>query len=187
MLTALEALHEFDIENSEVIIWTFKKTSYTGVDAPVYTGHWVQISEKLKDAIRCALVSEVVRITEVLEYGILAQNNEGSALSIEADETYAALILEKIGDEVPNKKVKNLKEINNSNFYVLKIVAPDRKKFYAVRKTDDSWFSKKCNGTISALFGDDSLDINDQRNFNISNHIDFFIIDEDSYFRKIKF
>ncbi|KKO62442.1 hypothetical protein VM94_04516 [Janthinobacterium sp. KBS0711] len=178
MPTALETLLAFDVENSEIILWTFKKTLYTGVDAPVYTGHWVEISENLKDAIRDALVYEIVRITEVLEYGILAQNNEGSALSIEADETYAGLILEKIGDEVLNKKIKNLKEINNSAFYVLKVVAPDRTKFYAARKTDDSWHSRKSNGTISALFGDDSLDINYQRNFNISNHVDFFIVED---------
>jgi hypothetical protein len=177
-MPALESLHAFDIESSEIAVWTFKKSQYAGVEAPVFTGHWVETSDNLKAAIRGALSIERAKITEVLEYGILTQNNEASALSIEKDETHAELILAKIGDETPAKKVKNLKEISNSAFYVVKVVAPDGSKFFAVRRTDDSWHSKKMVGIISAVFSDDSLELNEDRSFNISNHVDFFIIDD---------
>jgi hypothetical protein len=176
---SFETLQAFDIQNSEVKVWTFKKTQYTGVPAPTYTGHWVDTSEELDQAIRNALISERARITEVLEYGILAQNNEGSALSIQLDETHAGLILEKIGDEIDDKKVKNLKEINNSAFYVIKTVDQNGNKIFAVRKTDDSWRAKKLAGVISAIFSDDGLDLNEDRSFNISNHVDFFIVNDE--------
>lgn len=119
------------------------------------------------------------KITEVLEYGVLAQNNEGSALSIKSDETYAHLIVEKIIDETQERKIKNLKEINNSDFYVIKVVDNDGNKIYGIRKTDDSWRSRKQKGVIPALFSDESLDINKDRSFNISSYVDFFIVGED--------
>lgn len=55
MPTTLEKLQNFDIVNSEVTIWTFKKTTYTGIAAPVYTGHWVETSEALDVAVKSAL------------------------------------------------------------------------------------------------------------------------------------
>jgi len=179
MPSAFETLQAFNIENSEVKVWTFKKNQYTGVPAPTYTGHWVDTSDELDQAIQRALVSERARITEVLDYGILSQNNEGSALSIKLDETHGELILEKIADEIQDRKVKNLKEINNSTFYVIKTVAQNGDKIFAVRKTDDSWRTKKLVGLISAIFSDDGLDLNEERSFNISSHVDFFIVGDE--------
>ncbi|OEZ60478.1 Kiwa anti-phage protein KwaB-like domain-containing protein [Duganella sp. HH105] len=179
MPSSLETLQEFDIQNAEIKVWTFKKTQYTGVATPTYNCRWVNSSDELDQAIRNALISERDRISEVLDYSILAQNNEGSALSIQFDETHAALILEKIGDEIDEKKVKNLKEINNSAFYVIKIVDQNGNKIFAARKTDDSWRAKKLAGVISAIFSDDGLDLNEERSFNISNHVDFFIVNDE--------
>lgn len=179
MPSSLETLQAFDIQNSEVKVWTFKKTQYTGVPAPTFTGHWVDTSGDLDQAIRDALISERERITEVLDYSILAQNNESSALSIKLDETHAELILEKTVDEIQDKKVKNLKEINNTAFYVLKIVDTNGNKIFGVRKTDDSWRAKKLAGVISAIFSDDGLDLNEERSFNISSHVDFFIVNDE--------
>lgn len=179
MATSLEILQGFDFIKANIKIWTFKKSQYPGADLPVYTGHWVDTSESLNEAIRAALNSERERISEILDYSVLAQNNEGSALSIKSDETHAHLIIAKIGDETQEKKVKDLKQINNSDFYVIKVTDEHGKKVFAVRRTDESWHARKLKGIIPALFNDDGLDLNEDRSFNISNHIDFFMVNDE--------
>ena len=47
-------------------------------------------------------------LEEVLDYGLLAQNNECSALSIEKIETHAGLILDLAAAEISTKKVTKI-------------------------------------------------------------------------------
>jgi hypothetical protein len=179
MPDAKETLQVFDIANAEVKIWTFKKSAHTGVTAPTYTGHWVDISAALQTALRNAVIAQRARITEVHDYGLLAQINEASALSIKLDETHAPLILEKIGDEIVTRKANDLKKINNSDFYVIKLVGADGNTIYAASRTDNSWRAKKLEGLITAIFSDQALDLNTDRAFNLSNRVDFFIVGDD--------
>lgn len=179
MPQANEILQAFDIANAEVKIWTFKKSMHTGVPAPTYTGYWVDTSEALQTALREAVVAQRARITEIHDYGLLAQNNEASALSIKLDETHGALVVEKTGDEIVARKVTDLKKINNSDFYVIKLVDQNGSTIYAASRTDNSWRSKKLTGLISAVFSDQALDLNTDRAFNLSNRVDFFIVGEE--------
>ncbi|WP_288407885.1 Kiwa anti-phage protein KwaB-like domain-containing protein [uncultured Herbaspirillum sp.] len=174
MPSVLETLHSFDLATAAVSIWAFKKSSAPG--RPVsFNGHWIGTTDALDDAIREAIDEARAGITEEIEYGILAQNNESSVLVLTTLETHAGLIIQKTIDETEARKVSDLKHLRNATFYVLKLVNGEE-IIYAVRKTDDSWISKRAGGQISAIFSDDELDLNLNPSFNISKYVDFFIV-----------
>jgi hypothetical protein len=74
--------------------------------------------------------------------------------------------------------VTKLAEVQNTKFYVVKLVNGDQ-ILHAVRKTDDSWQTRKARNYLSVFFADDQLGLNQNPGFNISRDIDFFIIGDD--------
>lgn len=172
------ALANFDVANATVSVWLFKRSGGSAGSPPVYTGKWVATDDALDAALKEAMIAERARPTEIIEYGLLAQNNEGSALRIDKLETHAGLIIDATADEVPARKVKNLKHVQNTRFYVIKLVAGDE-AIYAVRQTDPSWQSRKAKNAISVYFSDEQLGLDDDPGFTISKYVDFFIAGDD--------
>jgi hypothetical protein len=172
-----QAFTDFDINAATVALWVFKKSLRPGA-APVFTGRWVQTDEALDDALKQAVIQERARILEVNDYGLLAQNNEDSALRIDGLLTHAGLLTAQMAAEIAPKKVRNLKDVRNSDFYVIKLVSGDS-ILYAVRKTDASWKSQKAVNHLTVLFADDELTLQEAPTFSVSRHVDFFIIDDD--------
>ncbi len=144
----------------------------------MFTGRWVQTDDALDTALKQAVIQERARILEVNEYGLLAQNNEDSALRIDGLLTHAGLLIEQTAAELDAKKVRNLKDVRNSDFYVIKLVSGDS-ILYAVRKTDASWKSQKAVSYLTVLFADDELTLQQAPSFSVSRYVDFFIIDDD--------
>lgn len=173
MHQSLEALHGFDVDQSDVTVWAFKKS--VREQKPVYNGRWVDTTEALDAALREALAARRAEITETMDYGLLAQNNEGSAMTIGMEETFAPFIVDQAGDPTRKRKVKNLKQIANAAFCVVKFVA-GQETIYGVRKTDESWRTRTSKGSISVVFGDDQLSLDDRPRFTLSKHFDFFIV-----------
>lgn len=176
MMADLLALKAFDVLNSTVTLWVFKRSTRAG--KIVYTGRWVETSELLDAKIKENVNAAVQSVEEIREYSLLAENNETSVLSIPADETHAGQLIQECvaRDE---KKVKKLKDIQNAHFYAIRLTLDDQNSLYAVKSTDDSWKLKKLAGAYRAVFKDNALDIDDTPTFNISKSIDFFIFDGD--------
>lgn len=86
-MTKLTELQGFDLAASDVSVWVFKTSTSGG--SPKFSGRWVGITEDLAAELREVARTNLDGITETIDYDILAQNNEGSALTIMADETYA--------------------------------------------------------------------------------------------------
>jgi hypothetical protein len=177
MSKSLDALKAFDVTSADVVVWTFKKSQNAKTKLPVFNGHWVDTTGVLDEALKVALVEARAAITEIQEYGLLAQNNEGSALSITLEETYAALVLDQTADPTPRRKVKTLKQLINAAFYVVKLTASGQ-SIFAVRRTDDSWRTKKAKNALSVVFADDQLTIDKDTRFSLSKYFDFFIVDD---------
>jgi len=173
-MPALEILKAFDVNVATVAVWTFKKSSPAGAP-PRFTGRWIETTDELDAAIKSAILSYRDGIEETIPYDILAQNNEASVLAIEAAVTHSDLILQEMVAETDARKVTKIKDINNSSFYVFKLIN-NGGAIYAVRRTDNSWRTQKSAGIMSAVFQDNILDIDDRPSFNISKYIDFFII-----------
>ena len=172
----LEVLKSFNFADSTVAVWIFKRSG-TGEEMK-FTGRWLEVSESLSSQLIGAAVAEAAKATEVIEYSLLAQNNEASLLTLDVLETNAGMIRDAVAAEVPAKKISKLKDVSNAFFYVLKF-ASDGDVVLAVRKTDASWSTKKAVGVIPTLFSaDDILDVDESPKFNMSRKIDFFVVGE---------
>lgn len=178
MSADLNLLKGFDLANATLMLWTFKKsTNSNNPNTPVFTGRWVDTSENLIPPIKQAISIARDQVTEVLEYDIMAQNNEASALSIPKLETHADIIVQQAANETDNKKITKIEKIANTDFYSIKLVH-NNTVIHCVRKTDDSWRTKKSVGIISALFSDEGLELEVKPSFNISKNFDFFIVND---------
>jgi hypothetical protein len=167
-------LTNFDIPNAGVTVWLFKKSGGGAAAAPTYTGHWITTDEDLDEALRVSIAEARGRIEEAHEYGLLAQNNEASALTIDTAETHAGLIVAQSGSPLPQKKVKNEKQVINTDFFVVRLTNGDS-VLHAVRKTDSSWKTKKRRGMIDIGFRDNALELDQTPSFSLSKYVDFFV------------
>lgn len=177
-MPALDVLKDFDLENATAKLWTFKGPSGPVGRDPGYTGRWVDTTDDVDTALKATVANERARIEEVLDYGLLAQNHETSALSITTVETHAGLIAAQAAAETEKKKATNVNQIFNSKFYAIKLVDKET-IIYAIKKTDSSWRTKRAINARLLYFADQQLEIDDRPHFDIGNRVDFFIIGDD--------
>jgi len=170
----------FDIAGAAMTVWAFKKSGGAGGAAPTFSGHWVATDPALEAAVKAAVQQRRAAIEEVNPYGLLAQNNEASALSIGSNETYADRIFAATADPLPQRRATTLRHIQNTDFYVIKLVSGGV-TLYAVRKADSSWHTKKRAKAIDALFRDETLTLEPAPAFSLSTYVDFFIFDGTIY------
>lgn len=168
---------DFDVENAGITVWLFKKSGGAGGAAPVFTGRWIATTDELEAALKTAISEARDAIEEVTPYGLLAQNNETSVLNISTIETHADLIVAAAADALQQRKVKNLRHVQNTNFYVIRLTS-GQNVLHAVRKTDASWRSSRRGNYIDVLFRDEGLEIDDAAQFSLSKYVDFFILDD---------
>lgn len=168
------ALSDFDIQNAGLTVWLFKKSGGGAGAAPTYTGRWITTEDDLNIALRASIGEARGRIEEVQEYGLLAQNNEGSALLIDTAETHAGSIVAQSANPLPQKKVKNEKEVVNTDFFVVRLTDGDN-VLHAVRRTDGSWKTKQRKGIIDIGFRDNALELDKAPSFSLSKYVDFFV------------
>lgn len=181
-MATLVDLKAFDIEGAHASIWAFKTS---GGVPPRFTGHWIGITDELAAELKAAVSTNLDVITETLAYGLLVDNNEGSALTILAEEAHANLIAAQVLNETEIKRAKNVKHLANSAFYVAKFVANDR-TLLAVRKTDTTWRTRKASGMIRAVYSGDRLDVERSPVFTIEPYFDFYVLDGQVFVRNKK-
>lgn len=174
----LAGLKAFDLEAADLTVWVFKKSSRDGV--PVFTGKWVGITEELATALRVSVTGALAAITETIDYDILAQNNESSALTLGADETHIALVDAQALNPTPARKVRQLKQIANSGFYMLRF-ATEAGVLLAVRKTNPTWSTRRSSNMVRVVFADDQLDIDQRPSFSLEPFFDFFVFNGEIY------
>lgn len=177
-MPALADLHAFDLGQSDITVWVFKKSGGVGPAPPVYTGRWVETDEQLDCRLKGAAGAAREGVTETHPYDLLAQVNESSALLIGLDETYAPLAIAGIGDPTQPRRATELRELNNSAFYVVKFVH-DGQSIFGFSKTDSSWKSMKALTIATALFADAVLTLDERPRFTISDRFDFFVVGGD--------
>ncbi|MCX5577304.1 Kiwa anti-phage protein KwaB-like domain-containing protein [Kaistia terrae] len=172
-----ESFQNFDIENSSVQIWLFKKWSQP--DGLLrFSGRWIDTDDDLDQALKQAIAFKRQSILEVSDYTLLAAANDGIALRIDALATHAGVVAAEAANPLPARKIRSLDDVQNTKFYVIKLTSGDN-VLYAVRKTDATWQSRRVSGFLSVIYSDDRLGLNENPGFNISRDIDFFIIEDD--------
>jgi hypothetical protein len=174
----LETLRAFDLDGADVTVWVAKKSGGFKGAPPIFTARWVETDQRLDAALKAALVAARARIEELRPYDLLAQNNEGSALSIGLDETHAALVIARCTDATPDRRARGPSDLINSDFYVVKLTSAGQ-ALLAFRKTDRSWRIKTAGGLFSAVYADNRLTLDERPRFSLSSFVDFFVIGPD--------
>ena len=175
-MATLDDLKTLDVDGAELTLWVVKKSTRAG-EPPRFTARYVDTVPALDAELKSVMRSEINRITEVQEYGLLTENNESSALWIRTSDTHAGLIVERTTDETPQNKADTLKKVHNSDFYVIKLVSGDT-VVRGVRKTDSSWRVRRVIDAITVFFSDAQLGIDTTPTLYISHQVDFLIADD---------
>lgn len=171
------AFANFNVDAAGLSVWLFKKSGGAGGAAPTYTGRWIATDPDLETALKAAVTAARGRIEEVNEYGLLAQNNEASALQIDTIETHADLIVQRSANALPQHKIHSVRQIQNSDFYAIRLT-DNGQVLYAIRRTDASWKTARRTQFINVFFRNETLGLEPQPEFSLSKHIDFFILDD---------
>jgi hypothetical protein len=177
-MAAIDELNAFSLAEADVSLWVFKGPTGPASAPPTYSGRWIDTTDEVDGVLRATIESQRGSIEEVIEYGLLAQNNEASALSITTAETHAGLIVDQVAAQTLARKVSNLGQIRNSAFYVIKLIHGDT-IVHAVRKTGSGWRTKNATSMRSLFFADNQLALDDRPRFDISSSIDFFIVGDE--------
>jgi hypothetical protein len=177
-MAILQDLRALNLAEAQVNLWTVKGPTGAAAEAPTYSARWVETTEDVDSALKDVFLTDIARIEEVLEYGLLAQNNEASALRLPVDETHAAILLEVLKEEAPGKKASKVKHLLNTKFYVAKFIIDDQIT-YAVRRADSAWRTKKANSISNLYFADEILAIDERPHFELSRHFDFIVFGQD--------
>jgi hypothetical protein len=174
----LAGLKAFDVAGADLTVWVYKKSTSDGL--PVFKGRWVGITDDLAASLRGAATQALHGVTETIDYEILAQNNEGSVLTLGADETYIALVDGQAAEPIEKLKVKQLKQIANADFYMLRFATADG-VLLAVRKTNATWSTRRASGILRVVFEDEELDVDDRPAFSLEPYFDFFVFGGDVF------
>jgi Domain of unknown function (DUF4868) len=179
-MASLEGLQAYDLTGPDVSVWVFKLSLREG--RREFSGRWVNVTPDLATELRTAVLSNFERITETIDYNLLAQNNEGSVLTINSDETAVHLIVKEVANETQARKVKGVKDLENGKFCVAKFVSRG-KTLLAVRKTDTTWSTRKSSNLVTMVFSDYVLDVNRNPTFTIRPDFDFYVLDDRIFVR----
>jgi hypothetical protein len=167
----------FSIADADVAVWLFRKSRGQNAET-VFTGHWIETDAALDSALKHAIVNARDGVTEAQTYSLLATLEDGQVLTLETAVTSAEQIVDKAAEELPNRKATHIPQIQNTDFYVVKLTNGEN-VLHAVRRTDTSWTTKKNLNLIKVVFADDQLGLNPAPDFHLSTFVDFFIADED--------
>ncbi|WP_290847716.1 Kiwa anti-phage protein KwaB-like domain-containing protein [Henriciella sp.] len=173
-MSAVEDLKNVNFDEAEITLWVFKKPQAQEGNVR-FSGAWVETKDGVDEALQEVLIDQRARIEEVEPYGLLAQNNEGSALSIPVIETHAGVAIDVAAEHSDKKRAKSIKKLRPAEFYVIKIVFNEQ-NFYAFRKADKSWKTKK---SVSFHFSDETLAIDPTPSLDLSPQIDFFVVGDE--------
>ena len=173
-MATLDDLKAFNVDAATVSLWVFKGPYGPSGVPPKYTGFWVETTNDVDAVLKETVKAERDRLEETEEYGLLAQNNEASALLITTQETHGGLLVQAVAAETANRRAQTSERLQNSTFYLIKLVHQDL-VLHAVRRTSSGWKTKRALSTRSILFSENRLDLDVRPRFDLEKTVDFFI------------
>ncbi len=178
-MAALDDLKAFNIDEAHIVLWVFRGPRGAASEPPLYTGRWVQTDQTVDQRLKVAFSNERNRIQETMDYSLLAENNEASALRIGKDETHAAIFAGTAGEETENKRASSENDLVNTSFYAVKAVCGGAVVF-AVRQADKTWKSRHRRSLRSTfVMREHELTVDDTPRFDIHDGFNFFVIGDD--------
>jgi hypothetical protein len=177
-MATLDDLRAFDIDAATVSLWVFRGPRGASDAPPAYTGYWVETTDDLDAALKETVAVQRDRIEETLEYDLLAQNNETSALLIGKEETNAGLLTDIVAAETGDRRVRGPEQLVNAAFYLMKLIH-NNDILYAVRRTTSTWKTAHRRTVRSLLYDEHQLSLDNRPRFDLETDIDFFVLGQE--------
>lgn len=164
----------FDYAGAKVYLWVFKKS----ISASKFRAWHVRTDETIEQLFRDAVASEVDRISEVISYSPLAQNNESSCMlhSLEESDGLIAL-LNQVDRPEEERTDAELKHLKGAAGYLV-IFEYNGAVVYAIRRTAPTWKPKIRNSLINAIFHNGELSATPEETFVFDSYFDFYCVNE---------
>lgn len=166
----LNQCRSFDVNNASLSLWVFKKSISQNAN---FTARSVVVTDALKVLLKEIVSSTMERYSEVEPYSLLAQPNEVGCLCLETDETIFSELQDIIDLPVEEKLINNIKQIENSAGYVVRLQV-DGEVLYCVRRLAENWSTKKRVSVINTILNGNQLDVVSDQTFSIGKTFDFF-------------
>lgn len=177
-MPVLNDLREFNAEEAQVSLWVFKGPTGAAGEQPRYSARWVETTDDVDAILKETVVAERARIEEAIDYGLLVQNNEASAMQISKDETHADLLVEAVAAEVAQRRASAERHLMNTRFYLIKLVH-EQQVLHAVRRTSCAWKTKRTRSMRSFVYDEHRLAVDDRPHFEIEKSIDYFVFGDE--------
>ena len=175
-MTKEQALAEckgFNLANSVLSLWVFKKRSLGG-----YTANSIDITDGLAAELKNIVERALQGRTEVEDYSLVAQPNEVSCLHVGTDETSFSELKTLIDAPAEEHRIKGERAFKNISGYVIRIRIGTR-VLYCVRHVTDAWKTRKARAVINVVLRANRLELVEDRSFTIAKNVDFFVLDND--------
>ncbi|MDF2792425.1 MAG: hypothetical protein K0S85_178 [Pseudomonas orientalis] len=172
---ALVKLRAFDLENADLSVWTFKKSSSRNSRFRAYS---VVTTPELANELKSLAGNCIRRCTEVEDYGLLASTNENSCLHLESDETVFSALEDLVRQPPEEHLIEDVTELEGSDGYLVRMTQGGDTLHCVCRLASD-WKVKKRSRMLNLVLNRNELDLAGDQAFSIPKRFDFFAINED--------
>lgn len=172
MQKTFDELRAFDLDQSDVHLWIFKRS----LSPARFTARYAQSDSALGGLLRDVVRAETQRITEFANYTYLSDTNEKSCLATPLAENDFVHLKELVDRPEPDWRVRSTKDLNNASGYVAKFTH-NKKTVYAVKQSAPNWRSKYSKKFINILFREGELSAVEDNSFSIERSFDFYVLD----------
>ncbi len=172
MQIQFDAFKNHDIDNSNVYLWVFKKST----TANGFTAHFVQTNDKLNEQLKLIVKENFQRITEFHPYSYLAETNENSCLSTVIAGSDFANLKALVDRPEPDCRLVKIKDLKNVTGYLVKFTH-DGKTVYAIKRSAKNWKTSFSKSHINIIFKNGEMSAVEDEAFVIERNFDFYAID----------
>ncbi|MGO3586361.1 MAG: DUF4868 domain-containing protein [Serratia liquefaciens] len=172
MQIQFDALKNHDINNSNVHLWVFKRST----TANRFISHYVQTDNTLNDQLKLIAQGEFRRITEFHAYSYLAETNDNSCLSTVIAGSDFANLKTLVDRPEPDCRLVNIKDLKNVSGYVVKFTH-NGQTVYAIKRSAKNWKASFLKTHVNIVFKNGELSAAEDEAFVIERNFDFYAID----------
>lgn len=165
----------FDLANSILSLWVFKKRQAGG-----FTAKSIEITPALSSALKSIVSSTLEARTEVDDYSLVALINEVGCLHVGTDETCFSDLKALVDEPAEEHRIQGARDLKNLTGYLIRLRA-NGNVLYCVKQVPNTWQTKKANTVVNVVMRAHQLDIVDEPSFTISKSFDFITLDNDLF------
>ncbi len=171
---ALTSLKAFNVNESVLSVWVFKKRSNNA-----YAAKSIEVTNLLANEIKQITSNSIQACTEIEDYALLAQISETGALHVGVDETFFHNLQAVVDLPAEEHRYSTTRDLKGVAGYLFRMRHNDQ-ILYGVRHVTDAWQTKKAKTVLNVVLRANQLDISVEPSFTISRNLDFCVLGNDA-------